>query len=478
MEKQKMPRWEMVLFAAGDLFGGGGQSMLSVLYLIFLTNVLRIGPAWAGAVVFVSKAWDAISDPMMGIFSDNTRTKIGRRRPYLIAGGFLIIAAMALVWLPVNFASTGWKVAFAMAAYVFYNTVSTVIAVPYSSMSTEVTEDFAKCNRVNLLRLVFSLTATALCTLLPSELYNAYQAGTLSLHSFYLTLVLGFGLAFAVPLILIGLLVKERVPYEDKRSAFSIGTFIMPFRVRAFRQLLTLYLCQAVTLDMVSAVILYYASYAVAGVSSTVFLGTFLGVQLLLFPLINSLVNKVGKTKIYRFGLPLSIASSIFIAFYPAGWPAFYVYAFALLTALGFAGAQTMCWIIFPDVVDIGEMGLHQRSTGSFSGVMTFVRKISSALAIFVIGNVLSLTGYIAPSGAGDMPAQPGSAVLGIRLFMFLPFLFLMGYAWFAAKKFRLTPGVSQSVKRINQRLRADGPEGLTGEERAEYEALKKEFVS
>lgn len=53
--KGDMPRWEKWLFASGDIYGGGAQSILSVLYLIFLTNILHINPAWAGAVVMVSK---------------------------------------------------------------------------------------------------------------------------------------------------------------------------------------------------------------------------------------------------------------------------------------------------------------------------------------------------------------------------------------------------------------------------------------
>ena len=478
MEKDRMTWREKIMFAAGDIFGGGGQSILSVLYLIFLTNVLHIDPVWAGAVVMISKAWDAVSDPLMGVLSDNTRTKMGRRRPYLLAGGFLIMVSMALLWLPVGFASQAGKIAFVTVAYLLYSTVSTVIAVPYSSMSTEVTADFHERNKVNVLRLVFSLVATAVCTLLPTLLFDAYQAGELSLRSFYLILVLGFGTVFAVPLILIGLWGKERVAYEDKRSAVSVETFVKPFRIRAFRKLLGLYLCQAVTLDMVSAVILYYSTYVVIGMSSTVFLGTFLGVQLLLFPAVYFLVRRVSKTKIYRFGLPLSMIGACLIAFYPASLPAFGVYVCALLTALGFAGAQTMSWIIFPDVVDIGEMGLGERNTGSFSGVMTFVRKISSAIAIFVIGNVLSLTGYIAPTEVGVQPVQPASAILGIRLFVFLPFVLLMGYAWFLARGFRLTPEVSGRVKYFNEKLHDGELDALSGTERAEYEQLRKEFVS
>jgi GPH family glycoside/pentoside/hexuronide:cation symporter/oligogalacturonide transporter len=165
------------------------------------------------------------------------------------------------------------------------------------------------------------------------------------------------------------------------------------------------------------------------------------------------------------------------IAFYPAGFPIWGIYLVTGLTALGFAGAQMMSWIIFPDVVDIGEMGLGERITGSFSGVMTFCRKASSALAIFVIGIVLSATGFITPTTALPHPIQPAGTMFGIRLFVFVPFILLMGFAWFVARNFRLTPQVSQRVKYFNEKLRNGQLDSLNEDEKKEYEQISKEFV-
>lgn len=406
MADGKMTRLEKWIFAAGDIFGGGGQSVISVLYLVFLTNVVHIDPGWAGVVVLVSKIWDAVNDPLMGMISDNTRTKIGRRRPYLLAGGILVFIATALLWLPVGFESQIGKSVYVTAVFLFYYTVSTIIAVPYSSMSTEITGDFDECNKVNVLRLVISLIATAICTLIPSELFRYYTGGGISLQTFYFIMVFGFGTVFAVPLILIGLFGRERVPYPDKRASFSLAAFTKPFGVRAFRKLVVLYLSQAVTLDMVSAVVIYYSLYVILGMSTMVFLGTFLGIQLVMYAIINGLVGRVSKTRIYRAGIPLAIAGSFCIAFYPASLPLWGLYALTAITALGFSGAQVMNWIMFPDVVDIGEMGLGERITGSFSGVMTFTRTASTAVAIFLLGQLLSFTGFIAPTDAVPHPEQ------------------------------------------------------------------------
>lgn len=326
--------------------------------------------------------------------------------------------------------------------------------MPYSSLSTEITADFSMRNRVNMLRLVFSLVATAVCTLVPTQLFDSLTKGSLSLKSFYLIIVLGFGAAFALPNILAGIFVKERVPYPEEKSRFSFSQLWRPLKVRAFRKLLTLYLSQSITLDIVSAVIIYYGLYVVPGISSTVFLGTFLGMQLILFPFLMRLVDRVPKPKIYRFGLPLSLLGAVGIALYPSGGQPMLLYAIAAITALGFAGAQTMSWIMFPDVVDIGELSLKERSTGSFSGAMTFVRKASSAIAIFVVGLLLGLSGFIRPEEGLPLPQQPDTTLLAIRLIILLAFLLLMGYAYLVARGFKLSPELSKQVKDLLDRER------------------------
>jgi Na+/melibiose symporter-like transporter len=473
----KMTKAEKFIFASGDIFGGGGQSILSVLYLIFLTNIIKINPVWAGAVIMISKVYDAVIDPLMGIISDNTRTSIGRRRPYLLLGGILIFFSIALLWFPIGFQSDTAKITYVTITYLFYCTAGSIISVPYSSLSTEVTLDFKERNGLNMLRLTVSLIATAVCTLVPTFLFENLTTGKLPLTLFYRILVFGFGLLFAIPIILIGLFVKERAPYNSAKATFSITTFSKPFKVKAFKKLLLLYISQSITLDIVSAVIMYYSLYVIKGLGSTVFLGTFLGIQLLLFPLINNNINKVSKTKIYRLGLPLTIVASIALAFYPTTFPIWGVYIVTGLMALGFAGAQTMSWIMFPDVVDISELGLKERITGSFSGLMAFVRTSSTAIAIFLIGLILGFTGFITPSDSNPIPVQPPAAILGIRLVICLAFVLIMSFAYITAQRFHLTPHVSNRVKYFLDKQHEGKISSLSANEKAEYDEILKEFV-
>jgi Na+/melibiose symporter-like transporter len=448
METSKMKRHEPYLFAWGDVFGGGAQALIGVIYLIYLTDVIGISPALAGAAILISKVWDAVTDPVMGVISDNTRTKIGRRRPFILAGGAVLLASFALLWFP----TVGWgnvaKAVYAIATYVLYSTVATVISVPYSSLSAELTLDLKERNRVNVLRLVVSTVATAVCTLAPSLVLEQFQAGNLSLTAFYLVIGIGFGVFFALPLILIGLFTKERVKMPDTKSVFSTKTFVKPLTVKTFRGLVYMYLAQAIAMDILAAGILYYSRYVARG-SSTVFLGIFIGVQLLMFPIINVLVNKVDKKKIYYFGLPLAIFAFAGVGLYPADWPIVGAYALTGLTAIGFAGAQLMSWIIFPDTIDVAELKTGERTTGSFSGIMTFIRKTSSAIAIQIFSLMLTFSGYIKPADPTIFQPQPDTAILGIRIAMAGSFVILTIFGYLLGKRFPLTNKDTVAVRTL-----------------------------
>jgi len=475
MEKQ-MKKGEKLIFAWGDFFGGGAQSLIGVLYLIFLTDVIGLNPAWAASAILISKIWDAVSDPLMGVISDNTRTRIGRRRPYIFGGGLLMILAFAIMWMPVG----GWeedaaKLTFAIASYLFYCTISTIILVPYSSLSAEITTDPKERNSVNVLRLVFSTVATAICTLVPSLILEAYKAGSISVDTFYLVVGIGFGVLFAIPLMLIGIFTRERVKLPDSHSVFHVTTFVKPLKVKAFRGLVYMYLAQSMSMDILGTGIIYYALYVAHG-SSTVFLGIFIGIQLLLFPVINTLVNKIDKKKIYYFGLPLAVLAFIGVGAYPSDWPVFGAYILTGLTALGFAGAQLMSWIIFPDAVDAGELKLGERNTGSFSGIMTFTRKTASAIAIQIFGIMLAAFGYVKPTDDVPLPVQPDSALLGIRLAMTVSFVVLMTAGFFIARRYILTHKLSDRIRNMLKIKEAKGMENLNEEEKQEYDALVMEI--
>lgn len=436
---RQMPWHERLVFASGDTFGGGSAATIAVLYLFYLTDIIGLPPGVAGATIVVSKVWDAVNHPIFGMWSDNTRSRWGRRRPWIFVGALLIPIGQALLWAPIgSWTSEPAKVAFIIGGHLVYTTIASVVLVPFASLSAEVSTDPDERNAVNVMRLAVAATSGVVCTLLLSALLNGYKDGHLGVMTLYYVLVFGLGTLFALPLIAVAVRVHERAPVPAQAHP-SWRAIVEPLRVREFRQLTALYLCPALTLDIVTALVIYYAIYVVRGVNTTVFFAIFFVIILVTFVVVGRLVKRIDKAVIYRRLIPIGILAMAGIALYPNDGSPIGVYVLAAFVAIGLAGSQTMTWVMFPDVVDAGELAQGERNAGSFSGLLVFVRALASALAIWILGETLSLTGYHRPHGSYAGATQPESAILAIRLSLLGWVVILMTIGYAVARRYRLS---------------------------------------
>ena len=352
--------------------------------------------------------------------------------------------------------------------YLFYNTVSTVINVSYSSMSAEISTDGDERDSANVLRLVVSTVGTAACTILPSIFTGMLDEGQITPMQFYLIIGIGFGILFALPVILCAVFVSERVSIPEEKCRFDIKEFVAPLKIKPFRHLLGMYLGQAVCMEVFSAGIIIFAKYVTTPKgSSTVFLGIFIAVQLLAFPIINKLIKTTDVNLIYRFGLPLSVVA--LLAFGIFGSSLYVAYGAVFLLAVGFAGAQLTSWIMFPHVVDAGELITGKRHSGGCSALMTFARKTGAAIVINIFTIVLELTGY-----NSDAEVQTVAAQNGIKYVMALTCIAFMTFGFIMARKYKLSKKKNEQVEKFLPVCREGKTEELSREERNELSELIK----
>lgn len=482
LKLDRVPTKEKIAFGAADIYGGGAQTVLSIILLVFYTNVLGISSGIATAIIMIAKAWDAISDPLMGVISDNTRSKWGRRKPYIFLGGVLVVPSFLLIFAPVSGFGTASKVAFAAFGYIFYSTVSTITMVPYSSLSTEISKEHKERTAMNTIRLVFSMISSALCYLVPNALYESLEKGSINVTQFYLALTLGFGLFFAIPLLLCGIIAKERVPAGDIKSSFSFKSYSIPFKVKSFVQLLTMYLVAYMCMDIISTLVVYFSSVmrsrgvTIFGTeaSSLYIVGPMLVLAGLLVPFLFMLQKKHTKQYVFRLGLPLYIIGGAILALYRPSWDGTFIFIAALLMGFGIAGCQMMPWLMFPDTVDVAELKLGYRPAGSFSGVMTFSRKLSSAFAIFTVGQIIEAAGYI-PTTEETIGTvyQPNSVQIAISLIMGLSIVIFISIAFFMSYKYKITSNNLERIRYFLEKNRNNENHTLTEEELKE----KKELI-
>jgi Na+/melibiose symporter-like transporter len=478
--EDRVPLKEKFLYGAADIFGGGQVTMLSLLLLVFFTDIIGIPAVYAGSIILISKLWDALSDPICGILSDNVRTRLGRRKPFMIAGGLLIPPALAMLFAPVQNLGDAAKVLYAAAAYVVYCTVSTISQVPYMSMSSDLSPDYRERNTANLIKLGFDMFTAAVCYLLPSRLFEMLREGRISQTTFYLVIVLGFGTFFAVPMVVAGFTIKERTPYAEGKSHFEMAQWLSSFKVKSFKYHIMMYIGAFLSTDIISNAALYYVANVLGGVQmfgkpiGTAFIiAPMMVVAGISIPIYYLVMRKTTKQFAFRLGIPVYIAGVVFLACFQKSWPTELILVASVLMGIGLGGAQMMPWIVFPDTVDVAEFKLGYRPTGNFSGMMTFLRKLSAAVAIQLFAAGLSAAGYQS-STADVVIIQPTSVVLAIRLMAISVALFL-GMGFYASVRYKVTNKKLERIRYFCEMRRA-GVE-LSAQEKEERQLLLKELA-
>ena len=133
---------EKIAYGMGAFTESTAQNAVAMMMLPIFNIMLGVNPAWLGCAAAITRAWDAFSDPMMGYISDNTRSRWGRRKPYILAGAIATAATFAGLWLLP--AGLDHKIYFAyfLVMSLLYYTSTTVYCVPYISMGYELSDNY------------------------------------------------------------------------------------------------------------------------------------------------------------------------------------------------------------------------------------------------------------------------------------------------------------------------------------------------
>ncbi len=150
-----LPRRIKIGYGAGDL-GISGTLLLVQLYLFEMyTRVAGLSPGLVGLAVAMAIIWDAVSDPLMGMICDRTRTRWGRFIPYIAAGGLTLPIALVLLFHPPAIGNTLWTFLYLLLSYLALNTAITLMGVPHLALGAAITDDSNERTEVYGWRLIF-----------------------------------------------------------------------------------------------------------------------------------------------------------------------------------------------------------------------------------------------------------------------------------------------------------------------------------
>lgn len=167
-------------YGAGDIGPAITANILVFFLLPFFTNVAGLSPGLAGSILMIGKISDAINDPFIGMLSDSTHTKWGRRLPWMLLAAIPFGLTFFLQWIVPNFSeNTQFNNIFLFIYYlviaVVFNLFYTAVNLPYQALTPELTQDYNERTTLNSFRFSFSIGASILSLILASAIFQVYE---------------------------------------------------------------------------------------------------------------------------------------------------------------------------------------------------------------------------------------------------------------------------------------------------------------
>lgn len=405
----------VLAYGFGDVGCNFSWMFVGNFLMFFYTDIFGISMAAVATLMLVSRVWDAVNDPVVGLLADRTRTRWGRYRPWLAIGAPLTAAVLAFTfWAHPDWSESG-KVAYMYVTYGLLVLGYTCVNLPYGTLCGAMTQDMDERARLNTSRSLAAMIAIGVINVITLPLVNVFGGKTSA--DAYLAVAVLYGAVFTACHLFCFANTREVVAAEAPRARIPLGVQLRSvLRNRPYlAALLGQFLFGAVLYGR-NADYLYYFKY-VAG-DEDVFTTFALVIVLpsvfgavLFRPLFALTGNKGRAAAILAFLTGLGMFA--IYPFTPQDSPLAF-YATAAVAQFFFAGFNTAIYAIIPDCAEYGEWKTGVRNDGFQYSFISFGNKMGMALGTAGLAALLGAAGYLEPV-AGVAQPQNASVVAIMR---------------------------------------------------------------
>lgn len=424
--RQTLSTLQKIIYGFGDTGFSLTGTIIGVYFLMFLTDVVGISPGLAAIAIFIGKTWDYINDPIIGYLSDRTRTRWGRRRPFLLFGPLPFAITFTLLWTRPPIADGLTLVIYYAVAYILYDTASTFVAMPYFALTPELTDDYDERTSLTSYRMFFSILGSLVAFTVPIAMIGSMRPENAPQ---VLLMGLVFAVVSAVPIWVVFFNTRERSQFTALKPPGLRESFRAALKNRPFVFGAVIFLLTWVSIDILQAGLMFFIKYVVRlEAQSDILMGAIFITAILALPVWNLLSRRWNKRIAYVAGIAFWASVQLVLITLNAESNYSFVFALCILAGIGLSAAHVLPWSILPDAVEWDEWQTGERHEGIFYSLVTLVQKIATSLAIPLTGVILEVTGYV-PNSLN----QPISAMTGIRLIIGpIPAVFLLTGILFA----------------------------------------------
>ena len=390
---EKLSRRIRFGFGIGDLGGNLFFTIVGFYLLYFLTDIVHLSAALAGTVLMIGKIWDAVTDPLTGYLSDRTRSKWGRRRPFMFIGSIGSFIAMILMFTVPRIegqASLFWLMTF---YFCLLNTAYTLVNIPYAALLPELTSDFDQRTLLTGYRMSFAVLGTFMGAAAVMPIINIFSDPEFGWS--FMAGIMGAIMFISAFITILAIREPEHPEPREKGKGF-FKTYSKVLSKPVFLKALIPWTMFVTGTTMVQGALLYYFKYIMNDESlfqiALLFLLSF---SLLFIPVWVKISKKLGKKSCYNIGMGIVSVSVLLFSFFGEQLGPIWAFITMAVGGIGLSTHYIIPHSILPDIVE--HDAVHNgniRQEGVFSSVWTFTSKLGQAFALALSGWILSIFKY------------------------------------------------------------------------------------
>ncbi len=378
---------------------------------IFYQDYLGLSARWIAIASAVYAIWNAINDPLFGYITDSTKSKLGRRIPYMRYTAPFLALTFILVWFAPRGAGSSTLFAWMLGTMLLYDTAYTIIGLVYSALLPEVSESDAERNGLQISASLFGLLGMILGFVIPD--FFRPKAGTSPSFAPLQISMIVVGLFSAAMIIITTLRVRERPEFHLVDKPLKLKDAIKyTFTSRAFLILVAQNFMSILMQALLLGALFYVADYVLQ--MSAMILIVCLFIPLIIgVPLTAVLRRKLGVVGAQQALLVVAGVALVAIMVVPKSL----IPVCLALAGFGLAGPQTLTNVLFAEVADEDELRSGVRREGAFFGVNALLTKPAQSVALALMPYILEVTGFVTrEANQGQIfLSQPDAAIVGIK---------------------------------------------------------------
>ena len=418
---------EKIGYGLGDMSSSMFWKLFGSYLMIFYTDVFGLPAAVVGTMFLITRLWDSVSDPLMGLIADRTNTRHGKFRPYILWGAipFGIIGVLTFTTPDLDLRG---KIIYAYITYTLMMTAYTVVNVPYASLLGVMSPHSSDRNILSSYRMSFAYIGSFIALLMFMPLVNFFSekaTGNRSVEYGWIMAVAVISIICIILFFLTFALTRERVKPVRTQSKASedlkdlmknrpwwllLGAGVAALIFNSIRDGATVYYFKYyIQEESISNISLFNFSFVLSGLYLAIGQIANLAGVILSAPL----SNKIGKKNTYIGSMAIATILSI-IFFWISKDNLIWIFIFQVLISICAGSIFPLLWSMYADCADYSEYKTGNRATGLIFSSSSMSQKLGWAIGSALTGWLLAYFGFQANT------AQNPETIQGIKMFMSL----------------------------------------------------------